>query len=39
VGLAGTDWIWVALAVVGDIVHWSATAVENRRYSSGARAF
>jgi hypothetical protein len=39
VGLAGTDWIWVALAVVGDVMHWGATAVQNRRYSSGARAF
>ena len=36
VGLVGSDWIWVGLALVGDIAH-TASAAARSQYASGAR--
>jgi hypothetical protein len=37
VGLVGSDWLWVGLALVADIAH-TAAAATNTRYASGSRS-
>ena len=37
VGLAGSDWIWVGLALLADIAHTTSVATD-RRYQSGWRS-
>jgi hypothetical protein len=37
VGLVGTDWIWVGIALIADLAHTAAVATD-RRYTSGFRS-
>src|SRR5688572_19314775 len=37
VGLAGSDWLWVGLALVADVAH-SASAAAKSGYTSGFRS-
>ena len=35
IGVTGTDWWWIALAVVLDVGHWGATAGQRRTAGAG----
>ena len=36
VGVTGSDWFWIALAVVLDVAHWGASARQRRQVPAGA---
>jgi len=35
VGVTGSDWFWIALAVVLDVAHWGASARQRRQAPAG----
>jgi len=35
VGVTGSDWFWIALAVVLDVAHWGASARQRRQVPAG----